>query len=977
MADGTIGQWGTISFEIPDFLEDLREGINDVAEFLVAVLDIVLAAMDLAKTFLVGFLDPIMALVQAIIDEIEGLLNDLRKLGLYITGDWTLIQNPGYPYNELRGGFSEYERRMIARLTDRTDPTRPDVSARTKVLSLFLYQSVDISDIQRLIAFILDMVSFFKMTFRPTSGLPVPSITDIRYGNDTASVFYPQTLGEYFTTDDTPPNQVEVRWKMTPPARKNPYVPFTNLYMPGGFLVTVSTVPDGMPVVYDRPVANTDGETSVADTSKKVQPHQFDVIRRAGDGKPLILFGGAKMIQTAGWSEFNTSIDSDGNIKQGKTRIYAVRNPADNAVVPLEELTQGGDPIFQETYFVPIEVSGSQWMTGEYSIVLSLDEMPFDADIKVEDNKMVVTKGDRASNLYVRVATCTSAIGSGDKEYKFDFTALSGQQDATSIPMTVPMSDETVGVADVSEFSAPREITFPNANTAAYIESLKAAMLILALSRPDLLTVEEQLQTLSDKQLSLIVDGKKLMNGVALQPCGLEGLRHLLGFLYDDYAKERAQKDGEPGGFRSDLRDRITRTVNDFYGATGPMPEVEKVVVEQTAMLRELTWGEIFKQVHPDFASLLPTPIDEMTLWESLDTDKYDQGGDSDYGLAINPYCTGLTEGVVADFFLLSDLIIKDRKPHFMEVVQSPPDETFVVQATATPEEAKKLLTVGAPGLRVYYEKFIQKDGSLLIPPDAYSAMEQYRVSDLTQGSADDSPVFVIDAESLPAYSYYNPKGIGGQKGAMFFCRNLLYQYEDGILFRQAALALNVAAAALTRSPEDGAWLNIRFFDTMPGMDDFLSAILNWMETIKASLASIVDTILKYIEFIEARIIELQQLIRRINSLIQTILGFSFRIPQSSALMLLSNGTAGTLGDFISADNKPSDSPLAYGAGIAIVIPAGPALAMDILKAFLSIQSGKPQSGATMSSGTSQDAINAEQLPPPPPLPPDPPPDVL
>ena len=93
--------------------------------------------------------------------------------------------------------------------------------------------------------------------------------------------------------------------------------------------------------------------------------------------------------------------------------------------------------------------------------------------------------------------------------------------------------------------------------------------------------------------------------------------------------------------------------------------------------------------------------------------------------------------------------------------------------------------------------------------------------------------------------------------------------------------------------------------------------------------------------------------------------------------MLLSDGTAGTLGDFISADNKPSDSPLAYGAGLAIVIPAGPALAMDILRAFLSLQDGDPQPGATLSDGSAGDAINAEQLPPPPPLPPDPPPDVL
>ncbi|MEI6297645.1 MAG: hypothetical protein WCO84_08495, partial [bacterium] len=62
------GQWGTITVQVPDFLADVRDAINSVAQFLVSVLDIVLAALNLVKSFLVGFLDPIMAFIQVVID---------------------------------------------------------------------------------------------------------------------------------------------------------------------------------------------------------------------------------------------------------------------------------------------------------------------------------------------------------------------------------------------------------------------------------------------------------------------------------------------------------------------------------------------------------------------------------------------------------------------------------------------------------------------------------------------------------------------------------------------------------------------------------------------------------------------------------------------------------------------------------------------------------------------------------------------
>ena len=171
-----FGEWGTISFELPDFLTDVREAINSIAEFLLAFLDIALEALQLIKAFAVGFLDPLAALVQAVIDQINALLDNLKDLGIYITGDWALLE---HPYDDLRGGFTEYERRMVARMTDFTDPTRPDVSSAVEVFAAFFYLSVDFSGISRLVQFVRQLLDMFNQSFNPSGSPPVPVVTGI------------------------------------------------------------------------------------------------------------------------------------------------------------------------------------------------------------------------------------------------------------------------------------------------------------------------------------------------------------------------------------------------------------------------------------------------------------------------------------------------------------------------------------------------------------------------------------------------------------------------------------------------------------------------------------------------------------------------------------------------------------------------------------------------------------------------------
>lgn len=954
MAQGTDGQWGTLSFEIPDFLKDARDTINSVAEVLLAALDIALTALRIGKAYLVAFLDPVIALVQALITELEGLLHDFQSLGLYMTGDWKLLN---WPFEEVKGGFSAYERRMIGRLTDRTDPTRPDISPTTSVLALFFYLSVDISEIQRLIKFILQLIQFFKQSYLP-GGQPVPAITSITYGSSTASVFQPSSLADYFQKGSSPPNLVQVKWTVPAPT-KHPFNPFPA--MPSkGFLVTVSTVKEGITVRYDRPMAN-------AGKINGIQPREYGTIQD-GLQRPLVLHGGVDMIKIPSALEYNNAV-KDGKLKDGYARIYGTL--PGGAVVPLEELWV--DEVgwyFQRTFYVSLKYAAAQWVAGnEYMITLPLKGMPLTGDIKVGDDGTVhIVNGQTTSTFYVRVASCTEEVGNETQPYTYDFTSMDPLMKSAGLVPSAPML--VGGVTDAGVFSEAGVITFPSAFTQKYLETVQIALVILFLSRPDLVPLDELEGLLTTEQRQAINSGNLVLNHVALKRCNLENVQRLTALLYKNYGQKVEERGASVSKFRKDLVQRARIATADIYRKSGPMPAAEEAIVKQTEKLRSVTWGEIFQKVHPDLTGELGE-MGKQTILDSL------KSGSLNSGLALNPYSMGLSEES-SDAVFYTDLV-QDRLPEMMEVQIGGQDSSWQPSMKVPAAEVKAFMEGLSPSLLPIYQKYIQKDGSIEV-----AGQDTERIMALSkplrkEGSADLSPVFFVNRSKMNGLTVATAASADISRAGVFYARGLIAKFSSGELFRQSAIALSIGGAAMARSPADGEWLSLRFFDQFPSFQEFFQQLVNWVKAVAASLESVVDAILKYIEFVEARIIEFQQLIQRINALLQTLLGFSFKIPKCSALALTANGTDGLLSGLIGAGSKPNDSPLAYGAGIVVVIPFGPAFIMDILRQLFVTESGAPKDGEMM--GTLPlpfpSAVGIEGLPPPTSPDPNAPPDVL
>jgi len=989
MPDKVRGQWGTATFAIPDYLEGIRDAVNNFAEVLVALLEVANLALEFAKAFIKGYIDPLSSLIEVIVAEVSAILRDLRQVGLYLTGDWALL---GWPPEDLRGGYLAYERRMIARLTDRTDPTRPDVSGQTKVAGFFCYLSVDPSDFERLINFIITFLKMLGVSFFPdTSRMPIPTIKDTLYGTQAIAAvpaaFQFQGLSASLKAGGgTPPSQCRVTWTTQPASQKSPFNPLPILG-PSGYLVTVSTLEQGLALKYGRPKQNTDKKPADGDANKKVQPREYGSVLGM-DHQSIVLHGGAEMLSFNGSGlEYNKNIDPETQVaKDSACQVYGMLDPASNEVVPLELLLRDGAAVpsalgvpgdgkghffrFQRTFLIESDVALAQWFAGEYGAVLALEDMPYDSRFERVNGEILPVAGlveSPAVNYYVRVWAVGKEIATGKKlpQWEFTATAVKNQAATSGEPFVVGMKS---GEAAVGMPSAPRKITFANANTQDYLVALQTALLLLVLSRSDLPLLDELGQK-SELVAQGYKDGKWAGSQFALQATGLEDSRALLRTMFPDLTVlERPSQ--SPQKWRADLYSQIQQMALDIYERTGPMPGAEKAVVAATEALRTVDWHTLLgvqdSLIQRDYekAVMAIGQNPRLPLFQALDPDKQITGM-AEFGLAPNVLSMGISAEAAEELFFpnpsltaagLSELqVLRLREGEYVEWSGGGLEITYSQENPLVVKLKKRL----APrSLEIIYDKFTDKDGKLLIPPawQVYLKEMSERAKGRVSTSGDMTPVFYSGATDLIDYK----KG-GSSLGAAIYLRGLFREYQEGVLYQQAAIALNIASAAFTRSPQDGEWVALRLFDSFPELEGFLNGLENWVLALSEATRSMADVIVKYIGFLQGIITDLQQLIRRINSLIQSLLSFSFALPEFSGLVVLSDGTDGLVSDLVSAQNKPSDVPRAYGGGIALVFPVGPSFIFDLID----LAGGQePDPGAMTTLVRAPDAIGIEQVQP-------------
>lgn len=913
-----FGQWDTFSFKLPDFLETTRSSLSTVVDVVTSSLQVALSALEIVKTFTQSFDDPAQILLNALLEQISSIANDFRKIGIFVTGDYNLLS---YPFDSLRGGFDAYQRRMIGRLTDQSDPTRPNISSNRDVFALFLYLSVPTEEIATLINFLRSMTGLFNIPINTTTPLPIPSITgNVLYGAKSTGPF--TALSNFSQLSSTPPNVAKLVWKVTP--KPSGGSPVTSPIPPGGFMITVSTIPDGIPLHYSRPQGNTNKKLPTSDTDT-VQPREYGQVKDA-QGNPITLYGGYESYVKA--PSYNQTIDSNGMLKDGASQIYGL---VSNGIIPLDLLKDGDKYYFQRTFFLTSKATGPQWPTEEYHFALPLSEMPHHAEVSIgNDGKATITDLGTPNTFYVRIATVPKEIADGTNTFKYDFSTVRTQGALSGQPFIITHTDG-YQPDSISRFSSPRTVAYPNSNTIQFLDSLTSALILLALSRSDL--------PVSDKTVT--------------RATGFESYAYLLDLMFppNGYKAFIESKGRDPVRFRQELLRRAQSVAQDIYDSVSP--DIQALTVRLTENLRTVDMQTILSEVgERQMAAKLKSLQLSSTLIGLCDATKPDQaeltqirqwiqngaqglpptptvglGGIKDVGIAANPYSAEIPSEQVGNLFSWPKLL-RFRAPDFYEYGKG---TDFKPRFEIPAQDAEIALALANPSARIFYERHVQADGSIVIPNETADYIRALQsASTRTVGSIDLSPVFYLGSMQMrklsPIPGSMSPQGIG-----MVFLRSVFRQFRGGLLYTEAAQVLGIAASVLSKSQAEGSWIAVRLFDSFPDVEGFFDGIQSWLQAGSSAAEGFSAVLQKYIDFVESRITELQQLIDRVNAQIQNILRYTLDLPAFSSLFVLARGTNGVVQALASAEEKPTDSPESYGAGVCLVIPSLPSSLLSLL----------------------------------------------
>jgi hypothetical protein len=798
--------WVTVQPTLGPILDPINTviaTIDSVLGFLITLLNVVQAILNVVKVFLVGLLDPIRAIVEVIIEEIRNLINDLRQLGVYFASDSELLEvTPVNRSVELRGGFVSYERRMLARLLNREDPTRPDFSSSSAVLALFAY--ISSGDLAVLADLIARLRTFFGAPAEiPTATYPPPTTPESRLGVFIEGTRINWTL---FTTPDqvtTPPDALALSWTMPSTGELFGAVP-------GGFMVHVSTVPDGFGVRGFRPKSDTssDPEDLTGTVSVGIDPQT---------GLELRLYGGFSDLNVGSSPEVFTS----GKAEPHAVRLYLSLDQNTPLIPPADLKNEGGTPHGAATYYFKAPALTRISPGQQFSCVLQYSDLP--KKILVESSNGVVTvTPTEAQTFYIRVRPVTSVLAdraislsdtNPNNPRAVDFGIYTITTDTVNnLGSATILTPGGVVMPEVGPASQATVITFPSDSTLNFIEATKTALTLLILCRADL---KEEMQGESGG----VAYKRGLQNTYATgHPTGLESFRSLLTFvgITPDFY-EGAQ---DPSW--ANLVLQKVEVISRLFLSEAPSSPILDALAEEISTLLDFRWSDINEK------------------WPDVSILGLAQGGAEHAGVAGNPAGIGNgsrqrlsvgRNGVDAALWVDRSVIFPTR---------------YRITRTRTVQTITNTVTV-----------------SQTLAPIEESSDGSFRVG---MGNSDYCPVIW----SLPDGELSRDKPLY----VRYIRRLMLGHNEGEVLSAAAAiLGIAGASQAVSPSKGSWKAIRL-FEQSFTSLDKILQSLDQFMQAILDGLEGAVDKIVAYIEAVQARIYQIQALLNLIRSLLNSLTAF-------------------------------------------------------------------------------------------------------
>lgn len=877
--------WNTAALELPQEFRAALDAFSGVLDSVSAAARVAKAAVDLARALGGALRDPVALLAQALQDEVEGLLADLRKAGAYLSGDWLLAQ---YPYQGLLGGYPAYERRMVARLSDRTDPTRPDLSSQSAVAAAFFYAAGTPASIEKPLALLGWLTGLVGVGSRGGGQYPAP--TQVR-----AAAADPAGLSA--------PDALRVSWHL-PPGAGLP---------PGGFVVAVSTIPGPLRLAASRPDKLPPG------SSGKV-PSRHAVPLADEAGRPIDLYGGGDQLE---------GVSQLGQVPE----ISAVAE--DGTPVALKDLGSGGDSRVMRLFRLTSRETLARWPTGQFFLNIRRADLP----------KTSAGTSSLASaaplTYFIRVAAVPADVADGKKEWKYDVGAAA-KQVAAGQPARVALAKGLAPGTLGAWSQPPAAAALPGAGTslAAATQVVASALAVLALCRPDL-PVLTSAANLGKAFAAAPCGLEPYANLLALlYPRGYaqaveKAGRDPLAFRVDLHNRclVLARQVLEQSGPGSQALSRLVSAgqplqgtrVGDLLSAAG---EQQSLRAAKSAGVADASVLDLLRTEDSKTSDRLRTwllagasgPLPEIPM---------QPGSSRDVFLAPNPLSAGLPPDAAAALLRVPGAV-RQRAPQLLE--SRSPQSDFPFRGSVSAADAPLAIEAAPGGIREVYLRFQQVDGSIQVPKLVADYVADLLQREQAAGSADLLPVLVLGPAALAAAAGKGRLDPAASDGAgMLVFRSLLARYNSGQLLSAAAAVLGQAGGAVARTPADGSWVAFRPLDMLPGIDVALDAASAVLGRISASAGNAAEAAAGYADFLGAQVDALGSMAQKLQVLIAGAADVLSRLPEASVLAVVGKGTDDVLSQLVTSQNKPQDGKDAYAAGAVLLAGGAPSFLIDLL----------------------------------------------
>lgn len=225
--------WGHVGVakdnDFYQLLDETKEKTDAVFEVVNLTFDLVNSALDFIASLLIDFTNPLKPIIEEIIALLESFISDLRNFGWYLTYDKKEFENPT---EELLGGYPAFESRMIKKLLDLKDPTRPNFAPESKVFAMTFFAGADASKLGAIIAYMKKLLKLFLSFKGESDKTEAPINVQVGYYND--------LVGDIEIPNVYKPDGIRVKWNLPAPPSTNKILPKTFI-LPDYFLFSVAT----------------------------------------------------------------------------------------------------------------------------------------------------------------------------------------------------------------------------------------------------------------------------------------------------------------------------------------------------------------------------------------------------------------------------------------------------------------------------------------------------------------------------------------------------------------------------------------------------------------------------------------------------------------------------------------------------------------------------------------------------------------